>query len=181
MNKSSGAGAHDEKQRDERLFDRLNYLTGVSKDLSSEHNIERLLETILNAAQNITNADGGTLYRVIPGKELIFEIVRTDSLGVVMGGISGVPVPIAPLSLYDSAGRPNLSNIASYAVLKDETVNIADAYSAQGFDFSGTRAFDERTGYRSTSFLTVPMKNHEDEIIGVLQLISRPCKIQISA
>ena len=172
MNKLNGAGAHDEKQSDGRLFDRLNYLTGVSKDLSSEHNIERLLETILNAAQNITNADGGTLYRVIPGKELIFEIVRTDSLGVVMGGISGVPVPIAPLSLYDSAGRPNLSNIASYAVLKDETVNIADAYSAQGFDFSGTRAFDERTGYRSTSFLTVPMKNHEDEIIGVLQLIN---------
>ncbi len=93
------AEAERDNQGDGRLFDRLNYLTRLSKDLSSEHNIDRLLETILNAAQNITNADGGTLYRVIPGKELVFEIVRTDSLGVVMGGTSGVPVPIAPLAV----------------------------------------------------------------------------------
>ena len=51
-------------------------------------------------------------------------------------------------------------------------MNIADAYTEEGFDFSGTRNFDKRTGYRSTSFLTVPMKNHEGEIIGVLQLLN---------
>lgn len=153
-------------------FARLNYLTRVSKALSSERDINRLLETILDAAQNITNADGGTLYRVNDDKELVFEIVRTDSLGVVMGGSSGIPVAIKPLPLYDGAGNPNFGMIAPYAVLKDVTVNIADAYTAQGFDFSGTRAFDARTGYRSTSFLAVPMKNHEDEIIGVLQLIN---------
>ncbi len=152
--------------------DRLEFLTRVSKDLSGEHNLDRLLETILQAAQQITNADGGTLYRVTPDKELVFAIVRNDSLGVILGGTSGLPVTMPPLPLYDGAGKPNLSTIASYAVLNDETVNIADAYTAEGFDFSGTRAFDERTGYRSTSFLTVPMKNHEDEIIGVLQLIN---------
>ncbi|TMH21230.1 MAG: HD domain-containing protein, partial [Betaproteobacteria bacterium] len=42
----------------------------------------------------------------------------------------------------------------------------------EGFDFSGTRNFDKKTGYRSKAFLTVPMKNHESEIIGVLQLIN---------
>jgi HD-GYP domain-containing protein (c-di-GMP phosphodiesterase class II) len=152
--------------------DRLEFLTRVSKDLSREHNLDRLLETILQAAQQITNADGGTLYRVTADKKLAFAIVRNDSLGVILGGTSGLPVTMPPLSLYDAAGKPNLSTVASYAVLKDETVNIADAYTAEGFDFSGTRAFDERTGYRSTSFLTVPMKNHEDEIIGVLQLIN---------
>jgi hypothetical protein len=51
--------------------------------------------------------------------------------------------------------------VAAHAAIHDRTVNIADAYCAKGFDFSGTRAFDERTGYRSQSFLTVPMKNHE--------------------
>jgi HD-GYP domain-containing protein (c-di-GMP phosphodiesterase class II) len=51
-------------------------------------------------------------------------------------------------------------------------VNIADAYTEEGFDFSGTRNFDKKTGYRSKAFLTVPMKNHESEIIGVLQLIN---------
>jgi HD-GYP domain-containing protein (c-di-GMP phosphodiesterase class II) len=62
--------------------------------------------------------------------------------------------------------------IAAYAALTHKTVNIADAYVEDGFDFSGTRNFDKRTGYRSKSFLTVPMKNHEGEIIGVLQLIN---------
>ena len=62
--------------------------------------------------------------------------------------------------------------VAVYAVLHGETVNIEDAYTAKGFDFSGTRKFDQRTGYRSQSFLTVPMRNHENNIIGVLQLIN---------
>jgi HD-GYP domain-containing protein (c-di-GMP phosphodiesterase class II) len=62
--------------------------------------------------------------------------------------------------------------VAAYAVINNKTVNIADAYTEAGFDFSGTRKFDSRTGYRSCSFLTVPMKNHEGEIIGVLQLIN---------
>src|SRR5258708_6566625 len=60
--------------------------------------------------------------------------------------------------------------VVAYSVLRDETVNIADAYAAKGFDFTGTKSFDGKTGYRSESFLTVPMKNHEDEVIGVLQL-----------
>ena len=56
--------------------------------------------------------------------------------------------------------------------MSGKTVNIADAYAAEGFDFSGTKTFDQKTGYRSTSFLTVPMLDHEGEIIGVLQLIN---------
>ena len=62
--------------------------------------------------------------------------------------------------------------VAAFAALTGQTVNIADAYTEEGFDFSGTRNFDKKTGYRSKSFLTVPMKNHENEIIGVLQLIN---------
>ena len=60
-----------------------------------------------------------------------------------MGGTSVVPLPIAALSLF-VAGSSNLAIVASYTVLKDATVNIADAYSAEGFDFSGTRAFDSK-------------------------------------
>ena len=62
--------------------------------------------------------------------------------------------------------------VAAYAVHHDCSVNIADAYTEKGFDFSGTKRFDEKTGYRSQSFLTIPIKNHENEIIGVLQLIN---------
>jgi HD-GYP domain-containing protein (c-di-GMP phosphodiesterase class II) len=155
------------------MFSRLSELNRIGIALSREKDIDRLLELILLAAKEITNADGGTLYRMDPeGTELRFEIVRTESLGIAMGGTTGKEVPFYPVKLYDGAGRPNNSMVVAYAVLNDRTVNVADAYTEQGFDFSGTKSFDRKTGYRSQSFLTVPMKNHEDEIIGVLQLIN---------
>ena len=117
--------------------------------------------------------DGGTLYRMTEdGRALRFEILRTDSLHIAMGGTTGKPINFPNLPLTNDKGESNDSMVAAYAAIHDATVNIADAYTEAGFDFSGTRSFDERTGYRSQSFLTVPMKNHEDEIIGVLQLIN---------
>jgi len=137
-----------------------------------ERDINRLLESILTAAKTITRADGGTLYRVTDEKTLRFEIVRTTSLQYYLGGTTGNAVPFYPIHLHGKDGKPNHSMVAAYAALTGETVNIPDAYVAEGFDFSGTRNFDKKTGYRSKSFLTVPMKNHENEIIGVLQLIN---------
>ena len=155
------------------LFRRLEELNEVGISLSKMKDTNRLLEAILVAAKKITNADGGTLYRVDADKKLVyFEILRTDSLNIAMGGTTGVEVPFYPVRLFDDDGRPNNSMVVAYSVLRDETVNIADAYAAKGFDFTGTKSFDGKTGYRSESFLTVPMKNHEDEVIGVLQLIN---------
>ncbi len=154
------------------LLHRLTELNQVGIALSREKDINRLLEAILVAAKRITNADGGTLYRMYNDQELRFEIMRTDSLGLAMGGTTGREIPFQPVRLFDQSGQPNNSMVVAYSVLHDRTVNVADAYTEQGFDFSGTRSFDLKTGYRSRSFLTVPMKNHEDEIIGVLQLIN---------
>ena len=156
------------------LIRRLAELNEVGIALSQEKDLDRLLETILIAAKQITRADGGTLYRrhATDRDTLHFEIIRTDSLGIAMGGTTGVKIPFEPVRLRDAAGKENTSMVAAYAVLKDRTVNIADAYREEGFDFSGTKAFDTRTGYRSQSFLTVPMKSHEGEVIGVLQLIN---------
>ncbi len=106
------------------------------------------------------------------GRALRFEILRTDSLHIAMGGTTGNAINFPNLPLVNGEGKSNDSMVAAYAAIHDKTVNIADAYTEAGFDFSGTRSFDERTGYRSQSFLTVPMKNHEGEIIGVLQLIN---------
>ena len=157
--------------RDADLGERLEKLNLIGASLSAERDINRLLELILAAAKSITGADGGTLYRVADDKTLRFEIVRTTSLRYYLGGTSGNPVPFYPIQLYRD-GEPNHSMVAAHAALTGKTVNIADAYGAEGFDFSGTRAFDAKTGYRSKSFLTVPMRNHEREIIGVLQLIN---------
>jgi HD-GYP domain-containing protein (c-di-GMP phosphodiesterase class II) len=160
------------------LLQRLDQLVEIGVALSSERNIDKLLESILVAAKSITNADGGTLYRMHEGRELKFEIVRNDSLAIAMGGTSGVPIPFPAVHLYDDQGKAVHSMVAAYAVHHDCAVNIADAYTEKGFDFSGTKRFDEKTGYRSRSFLTIPIKNHENEIIGVLQLIN--CKDRTS-
>jgi len=168
---SSRHAAQAGEATQDRLFTSLEYLNNVGVALSQERDINRLLETILIAAKNITNADGGTLYRSVEDK-LKFEIVLNDSLGIKMGGTSGNSIPFYPIPLHQENGIKNTSMVAAYAALNDETVNIADAYTAEGFDFSGTRNFDKKTGYRSTSFLTIPMKNHEGEIIGVLQLLN---------
>ena len=154
-----------------RLFTSLEYLNRIGIALSQEKDINRLLETILTAAKTITNADGGTLYRLIDGK-LKFEIVLNDTLNIAMGGTTGVAVPFYPIPLHETDGAENNTMVAAYAALHDESVSIADAYTAKGFDFSGTRNFDKKTGYRSVSFLTIPMKDHEGEIIGVLQLLN---------
>ena len=163
--------AADVAHLEARFLSRLEYLNSIGIALSQERNLDKLLETILIAAKNLTLADGGTLYRLVDDR-LRFEIVRNDSLGISMGGTSGNPVPFYPIPLHDKDGNANRTMIAAYAALNSRTVNIADAYTEEGFDFSGTRNFDKRTGYRSTSFLTVPMKNHEGEIIGVLQLLN---------
>jgi HD-GYP domain-containing protein (c-di-GMP phosphodiesterase class II) len=157
----------------EDLFSRLERLNAIGAALSSEQDIGRLLENILDAAREITRADGGTLYRMTEDRQALrFEILRTASLGLAMGGPSGGAINLPDLPLTNGNGEANTSLVAAYAAINDKTVNIADAYTEAGFDFSGTRRFDERTGYRSKSFLTVPMKNHDHEVIGVLQLIN---------
>jgi len=155
------------------LLRRLEQLNEIGSALSKERDITRLLESILVAAKTITHADGGTLYRVTDDQQALrFEILRTDSLHIAMGGTSGKPINFPNLPLHDAEGKHNDSLVAAYAALHNQTVNIADAYTEANFDFSGTRQFDERTGYRSQSFLAVPMKDHEGDVIGVLQLIN---------
>ena len=157
---------------DEREI-RLRRLIELGIALSAERHHNRLMEMILLGAKELANADGGTLYLLNEDStQLRFEIMRNDTLGVAMGGTTGQAIPFPPLKMYDDAGEPNLKNVSTSAALSGHTINIADAYDAHRFDFSGTKAFDAKTGYRSQSFLTVPLKNHDEQVVGVLQLIN---------
>ncbi len=141
--------------------------------LSAERNHNRLLEKILLGAKELTNADGGTLYLVSEdGAELRFEIMHNDTMGIALGGTTGKAIPFAPVPLRDADGTPNYQSVVATAAVTGETINLVDAYDAPGFDFSMPRAFDAKTGYRSQSFLTVPLKNHDGDVVGVLQLIN---------
>ena len=155
------------------LSGRLEELNAIGIALSTERDTNRLLEAILIAAKRITNADAGTLYLYDAEQQsLKFEIIRTDTLNISMGGTTGVPITFYPIQLYDAAGNANHNMVVAHAALSGASVNIPDAYKAEGFDFSGTKSFDSKTHYRSTSLLAVPMRNHENELIGVLQLIN---------
>jgi HD-GYP domain-containing protein (c-di-GMP phosphodiesterase class II) len=161
------------KPLDNAILNRLEELNAIGIALSNERDTNRLLENIMVAAKRITNADAGTLYLHDPENKLLkFEIMLTDTLGIAMGGTSGVSITFYPIQLYDTEDNPNHTMVVAHAALSGKSVNIPDAYKAEGFDFSGTKSFDRKTGYRSTSLMAVPMRNHENELIGVLQLIN---------
>ncbi len=140
--------------------------------LSAERDFNRLLESLVIEAQSVTNAEAGTLY-LLKENELQFVIVRNTKLNINMGGTSSNKITFKPLPLYNADGSENHSNIAAYTALSRQKVTIADAYeTGTGFDFSGPRAFDQNTGYHSTSFLTIPLAGQGQGVIGVLQLIN---------
>lgn len=165
--------AHDglDHAEEQEILSRLERLNAIGVALSSERDTLVLMEHILDAARDFADADGGTLYRV-KDNALEFEVIRNDTLGFRMGGRSGPKIDFAPLPLFKADGSGNHDMVVAHAALTGKTVNIPDAYAAEGYDFGGTRAFDAKTGYRSQSFLTVPMKDHTGAVIGVLQLIN---------
>ena len=151
----------------------LQRLIDVGIALSAEHNTNRLIERMLLEAKDIYNADAGTLYLRTEDNTLKFEIMHTSSLDIMLGGASGKEISFPPIHMYDpKTGEKNKKNVATWAAISGELVNIADAYEDKEFDFSGTKRFDKKIGYRSKSFLTVPLKNSRSEVLGVLQLIN---------
>ena len=161
--------------KDSQHESRIENLIQLGIALSAERDHNKLLETILREAENLTNADAGTIYLLNDEQELEFAIVHNVTLGIHLGGTSGNKITFTPLKLYDpETDKPLDKNVASYSAIHGETINIEDAYSEEDeFDFSGTRTVDARTRYHSQSFLTIPMKERQKgEVIGVLQLIN---------
>jgi len=154
---------------DQASFERLIEI-GIA--LSAEKDTNKLMERILLEAKALGNADGGTLYIRTEEDTLEFEIIRNDSLGLAQGGTSGEEINIPAQRMFNEDGSPNKKQIVSNAALSGETLNIVDAYDSTEFDFSGTKKFDQGTGYRTTSVLTMPLKNSQDDVIGVLQLLN---------
>ena len=150
----------------------LKRLSKIGIALSAEKDINTLLEMIVDLARDFTDADAGTLYIVDHDKKILnFVIIQNDSLNIRIGGTSNDKVSLPPVPL-ETDGKPNYSNVSSYCALTGELVNIPDVYEAEEFDFTGPRKYDEQTGYRSQSMLVIPLKNHENDIIGVLQLLN---------
>ena len=156
-----------------QIAQRLDQLTELSVALGNSPDIVPLLDRILRVAKHLTDADGGTLYRpCLDRRSLEFAISLNDTLGLYQGGISGNPVDMPAVPLADGEGRPNNASVAAWAANSGQPVNIEDVYQATDFNFSAMRSFDTAFGYRTQSILTVPMLDHEGELVGVLQLVN---------
>lgn len=145
------------------LLDQVETLLNIGIALSGEKDHNRLLEMIVTEARRVTGADAGTLY-LCENNHLVFRIIQNETLNIYKGG-KGEQVDLPPVPMKEE-------NVASWVAIHRQTVNFPDVYNAQGFDFSGPKNYDRLTGYRTCSMLVVPLCNHEDEIIGVLQLIN---------
>ena len=155
------------------LENRVKRLQEIGLALSTEDDINVIFELIMDEAKNITNADGRTLYMISEdGKTMKFEIMATESMNFSQGGTTGVEITIPPMQLFNEDETPNHSSIVAYSANTGKIVNIKDAYKEKGFDFTGAKNFDKNTGYRTQSVLSVPLKNHENDIVGVMQLIN---------
>ncbi|MFW6287480.1 MAG: GAF domain-containing protein, partial [bacterium] len=131
--------------------------------LTAEKSYDRILEMILEQARIITNADAGTLY-LCEGNNLIFKVLQNDSMEI--GSLSlrtDSKLPVLPINKKSAAG---------FAALTGDIVNISDVYQNTEFDFAGPKLYDKLTGYKTISILVVPLKNTEDKVLGVLQLIN---------
>ena len=148
----------------ERLGGQIKKMSDIGRALSGVHDLNALLEMIVDQARSFTNADAGTLY-ILEDETLRFQIVQNDSLKIFMGGKTGETIPFPPVELKES-------NVSAFVALKGKSVNIPDVYDTDLFDFTGPKKFDQSTGYRSKSMLVVPMKNHDNDVIGVLQLLN---------
>lgn len=153
--------------------DRLSQLLDIARAIAREPDTARLIERILLAAKDATQADGGSVYLVEDaGRRLAFALLVNDTLGIRGGWAAGAPLSIEAPPLYEPGGAPNHASVVAHCVHSRRAVRLEDAYTAQGFDFAGARAFDAANRYRSRSFLTVPMIGQAGQVIGVLQLVN---------
>ena len=148
----------------------ISEMTAIGKALGNSQEISALLEMILSIAKRFSKADGGTLYLTDSKNQYLeFHVLQNDSLKLKQEG-DQIDLPAVPL--YNDDRSPNMANVSSYVFHTGEIVNIDDVYETEKFHFEGTKKFDKTLDYRSKSMVVIPMRNHENDIIGILQLIN---------
>ncbi|MBK6846930.1 MAG: GAF domain-containing protein [Proteobacteria bacterium] len=145
----------------------LRELVAIGALLNSERDIRRLLALILSKARQLVGADAGSVYVMEAAaddpthRRLRFEVAQNESIAVDFGATT---IEITPHSLVGAA------------VLERQALHLPDldaVESSSGGPLVHDRTFDQRSGYRTRSVLTVPMVNTRDEVIGVIQLINK--------
>ncbi len=145
----------------------------INLAFSSQHDKNILLEDILTLTRNLTNADAGTLYiKSKDEKYLSFKVVHNNTLNIKMGGTKN-NLNWPDLPIFEENGKTNNEMVAVVCANEKRIINIPDVYKTTKYQFDGTKDFDKSTSYHSKSMLVIPLINHDNEVIGVLQLINK--------
>nr|WP_039928929.1 HD family phosphohydrolase [Leptospira yanagawae] len=144
----------------------ISKLTKIGISLANEKDFTKLLRDILNSAREISNSDSGSLY-----------LVEKDE----RGNPRNLRFKISALDLNsDEFILPiNKKSIAGYVAFTGKQLNIPNVYELSGKEeYKFNSDFDRMSNYYSKSMLVVPMKDHHDEVVGVIQLINRKKNFQ---
>ena len=146
-----------------KITDDLKRVLDMGISLTAERSYNALFDKIISEAMSLTRCEAGTLY-IFKDNQLHFMIMRNDMLNVYQGR-NGEKVDMPPVPLDDRY-------VCAFSAMRKKSVNIPDVYEDQAFDWKGPREYDKVTGYHTQSMLVIPLINHEDEVIGVLQLMN---------
>ncbi|MBD3842841.1 MAG: GAF domain-containing sensor histidine kinase [Campylobacterales bacterium] len=146
----------------------ISKLNSIGVSLATQKDVSSILKNILLNVKEFTNADGGTIY-IAYGDKLTFKHILNDTLNIVQND-SEEPDDVWN---YLTINEENQNMVAIRCALTKQIINIDDVYDSTRFDFSGTKKFDSKTGYRSKSMLVIPMIGDDNSLVGVLQLINK--------
>lgn len=152
----------DKEQLEKEFYELIN--SGIS--LTSEHEIDRLLDKIVTEARRFTHCDGGSLY-IKEKKGLKFVVAQNDTLDSRFGNVrrksSFIPYSL-PL---------NKKSLAGYVAITGETLIIDDVYNIPvESEYQFNRDFDDRNNYHSKSMIVLPLIDTKNKNLGVLELIN---------
>lgn len=139
-------------------------LTNIGASLTSEKNLNKLLEMVVSEAREATGADGGALY-ILKNGQLQYTIVQNRFLNSQLGGEGGDPVALAPISLDENRAPAHCAN-------HKEILHILDIYECETFDFSHLKQIDQDFECKNRSMLVLPMLDRNQAVVGVLQLVN---------
>lgn len=151
-------------------IEQLEHFVKVGLALARQTDTTQLLEQILQSAQQISMAEGGTIYRC-NGQQLEFATLINHKLGIHQGGTSEQSPQQAPIPLLVE-GKANDSAVVALAANQRQPIIIDDVYQSDLVNQQKARQFDQAMNYKTQSMLTVPLLDHQADVVGVLQLIN---------
>lgn len=149
----------------------------IGKSLTLEKDTVKLFEMIINSSMNLTSSDAGTLYLVIDKKDGEWSTVKDGQIQDKLLKFVIAKNRSMDIDLETFVSPISKDSIVGYTVFTGKSLRIDDVYLMNDFfEYKHDKSYDLKAGYRTKSVLTIPMKDHENNIMGVIQLINKKKK-----